>query len=108
MALSPDQQEIWEAQVRELEHSVVEPLPVRLCVDGVLERAADLVEAIVANRDQGKITEEEVAEAFDFFGLLIDSHRPQALICELPYEETERGLEVVLRFPQNGVDNDQA
>ncbi len=77
-------------------------------VDGVIERSADFWGSVEDAKVLGKITDEQYAEALDFFGTLFPDGVPdENALAELNYVEEMDELRVVLPSPEERFFNGQ-
>lgn len=102
--LGEGEQQIWNrvVQAEYLEPEYTEDHPVRLRVKNILQDLEDLQEAIVINGEKRHITLDESTRAFEMLGCILkgnDTESARAFIAELPYEETNGFLELVLKLP---------
>lgn len=107
MPLNDREQELWERMTHQLDSDVADPVDaVRLVTDYPLETAGELWAAVEENFVGGKITPEQKERAAEFFKNVLFSDDHFAIIAGLSYEETDKGREVILRFPSSGEANE--
>lgn len=100
MALSPEQEAMWRGMVGEFDDTVSELTPITLKVEDVLGSTGDLYYEIQRNRLAGRISEKQAEDISWFFGAVLDSEFPEAVVAALPYiSHTDGSLEVQLVFP---------
>jgi hypothetical protein len=106
MSLSERENALWNHLTETVDDPMVDLQPLRLQTYTVLETPAELWDLIEINRAQRKLTGEAISRALDFLGDILLSQNAKAVIAELPYEQSDEGLTVLLRFPSHGAERE--
>lgn len=99
MALSPEQEKIWEQSTRDIVDPEIDFSPVMITTEDVLNTPIDLMQAVIYNFEQNLIKDEDKDRVMNFIEDVISSGRPSAIIAELQYTDTSLGRYVKLEFP---------
>lgn len=102
MPLSPEQEGLWAAIAKDVGDIPADFEPIRVHVQSIPESTGDLYYEINRNRLLGKISDEQAEQISWFFGAVLESERPEAVIAELPVIENEEGTYIQLVFPSSG------
>jgi|SRR5690606_15025898 len=106
MPSSESENELWNQIKETIDDSMVDFQPIRLNTSAVVETPAELWDLIEINRARRKLTGESIGRAINFFGDILLSQNAKAVIAELPYEQNDDGLTVLLRFPRHGAEHE--
>ncbi len=106
MSLSEHENELWKHATENLDDPIVDFRPLRLPTPVILETPAELWDLLERSRAQRKLSGESIGLAIEFFGNIFLSGDPKSVIAELPYEQGDDGLEVILQFPHHGANNE--
>ncbi len=106
MSLTPEQQTMWFDTVAQMSDVVdsAEVLagdmaPIRLEVDEPISSIAELAGVIIDNEHLFDGEDEERAKGFLESLACLEPRDAQAMIAELPYEQSGYGLELLLQLP---------
>lgn len=106
MPLSEHENELWKHVTETIDDPVVDFQPIKLPTSAIIETPAELWNLLGSGPVQRKLNETDMMLAVDFFESVLFSGDPRGLISQLPYEQGEDGLELILRFPRHGVDHE--
>ncbi len=106
MGLSEREQVIWDHSLAGLEGlpEVDHAHSVRIPVNDTARNITDIMTAVIDAKADGKITYEDVENAAEFVEAILLSGDNLGIVAELPYEEGDNGLELLLKFPQKESD----